>query len=30
VWKYTPPKSGESSTKVIKDRGVKKTYYWCT
>jgi hypothetical protein len=29
-WKYTPPKSGESSTKLIKDRGVKKTYYWCT
>jgi len=29
-WKYTPPKSGESSTKLIKDKGVKKTYYWCT
>ena len=29
-WKYTPPKSGESSTKLIKDRGVKKTYYWWT
>ena len=25
-WKYTPPKSGESSTKLINDRGVKKTY----
>jgi hypothetical protein len=26
-WKYTPPKSGESSTKLIKDKSVKKTYY---
>jgi hypothetical protein len=29
-WKHIPPKSGESSTKLIKDKGVKKTYYWCT
>jgi hypothetical protein len=29
-WKLIPPKSGESSTKLIKENGVKKTYYWCT
>jgi hypothetical protein len=29
-WKLILPKSGESSTKLIKDNGVKKTYYWCT
>jgi hypothetical protein len=29
-WKHIQPKSGESSTKIIKDNGVKKTSYWCT
>jgi hypothetical protein len=29
-WKLIPPKSGESSTKLMKENGVKKTYYWCT
>ena len=28
-WKYTPPKTGESPTKVVRDNGVKKIYYWC-
>jgi hypothetical protein len=29
-WKLIPPKSGESSTKLITENGVKKTYFWCT
>jgi hypothetical protein len=29
-WKLIPPKSGESSTRLLKENGVKKTYYWCT
>jgi hypothetical protein len=29
-WKLIHPKSGESSTKLLKENGVKKTYYWCT
>ena len=28
-WKYTAPKAGESPTKVIRDNGMKKIYYWC-
>ena len=29
-WKLIPPKSGDASTKLMKENGVKKTYYWCT
>ena len=29
-WKLIPPNSGDASTKLMKENGVKKTYYWCT
>ena len=28
-WRYTAPKAGEMNTKVVRDNGVKKVYYWC-
>jgi hypothetical protein len=28
-WKYTEPKAGESSIKVIRDNGMKRMHYWC-
>jgi len=28
-WKYSAPKVGESPTKVVRDNGMKKMYYWC-
>jgi len=28
-WRYTAPKAGEMNTKVVRDNGMKKVYYWC-
>jgi hypothetical protein len=28
-WRYTAPKAGETTTKVIRENGMKKIYYWC-
>ncbi len=28
-WRYTAPKAGEMNTKVVRENGMKKVYYWC-